>query len=65
MQKGRELKIFAGTANVSLAEEVTRYVDVPLGLGEIKRFSDGEISVYIGESVRGSDVFIINPLPSG
>jgi ribose-phosphate pyrophosphokinase len=62
LQKGRELKIFAGTANVSLAEEVTRYVDVPLGLGEIKRFSDGEISVYIGESVRGSDVFIIQPL---
>ena len=62
MKKERGLKIFTGTANHPLSEEVASYVGVPLGLGETKRFSDGEISVYIGESVRGDDVFVIQPL---
>jgi len=62
LRNGRELKIFAGSANLSLAKEVTGYLDVPLGLSEVKQFSDGEFSVYIGESVRGSDVFIVQPL---
>lgn len=62
LRNGRELKIFAGSANIPLAKEVTGYLDVPLGLSEVKQFSDGEFSVYIGESVRGSDVFIIQPL---
>ena len=62
MQKGRELKVFAGTANINLAKEVADYVGVPLGLSEVKHFSDGETSIYIGESVRGCDVFIIQPL---
>lgn len=38
------------------------YVGIPLGKGEVKQFCDGEISIYIGESVRGCDVFIIQPL---
>jgi ribose-phosphate pyrophosphokinase len=58
----RELKIFTGTANRPLAEEVASYVGINLGLGEVKQFSDGETSVNIGESVRGADVFIIQPL---
>ncbi|RJX24749.1 MAG: ribose-phosphate pyrophosphokinase [Dethiobacter sp.] len=62
MKKERELKVFTGTANLPLSEEVAGYVGIPLGLGEVKRFSDGEISIYIGESVRGDDVFIIQPL---
>lgn len=62
MEKKRELKIFSGTANRPLAEEVANYMGVPLGLGETKRFSDGEISVNIEESVRGDDVFVIQPL---
>jgi len=62
LKKERGLKIFTGTANHPLSEEVASYVGVPLGLGETKRFSDGEISVYIGESVRGDDVFVIQPL---
>lgn len=62
MEKKRELKIFSGTANRPLAEEVASYVGLPLGLGETKRFSDGEISVNIEESVRGDDVFVIQPL---
>jgi len=55
----RGYKIFAGTASVLFAKEVCNKLDVPLAKAEIKRFSDGEISVQISESVRGRDVFII------
>ncbi len=55
----RGYKIFAGTASVEFAQEVCGSLDVPLSKAEVKRFSDGEISVQIAESVRGRDVFII------
>lgn len=62
MTKGNDLKVFSGTANQLLAKEVADYVGVPLGEGDIQLFSDGETTITIGESVRGSDVFIIQPL---
>jgi len=52
-------KIFCGTSNVPLAKAVCKYLDVPLGKSEVKRFSDGEVFVEISESVRGSHVFVI------
>ena len=55
----RGYKIFAGTSSVEFAKEVCKTLDVPLAKAEIKRFSDGEISIQISESVRGRDVFII------
>ncbi len=55
----RGYKIFSGTACKEFATEVCGYLDVPLSKAEVKRFSDGEISVQISESVRGRDVFII------
>jgi len=55
----RGYKIFAGTASQEFAKEVCEKLDVPLAKADIKRFSDGEISVQISESVRGRDVFII------
>ena len=55
----RGYKIFAGTASVDFAKEVCSILDVPLSKADIKRFSDGEISVQISESVRGRDVFLI------
>ena len=58
----RNLKIFSGTANRALAQEVAEHTGISLGNAEIERFSDGEISVYIGESIRGADIFIIQPL---
>lgn len=58
----QELKIFSGTANRALAEEVAGFIGVPLGKNNVQRFSDGETSVTIDESVRGADVFIIQPL---
>ena len=55
------IKIFSGTANRSLAEDIIEYLDIPLGDAEIRTFSDGEISVKFNENIRGADVFIIQP----
>ena len=55
----RGYKIFAGSSSVQFAKEICQSLDVPLSKAEIKRFSDGEISVQIAESVRGRDVFIV------
>lgn len=57
----QRLKLFTANANVQLAEEIARYLGVRLGDAKVKRFSDGEISIAIDESVRGADVFIIQP----
>jgi len=53
--------IFSGTSNPELSEEIAKYLDQPLSQATINRFSDGEISVKISESVRGKDIFIIQP----
>jgi len=55
------IKIFTGNANPVMAKEICHYLDLPLSAAEVKKFSDGEISVEIGENVRGADVFIIQP----
>ena len=55
----RGYKIFSGSANVEFARQVSKYLSLPLSDAGVKRFSDGEISVQIDESVRGKDVFII------
>ncbi|MDW7774421.1 MAG: ribose-phosphate pyrophosphokinase [Desulfobulbaceae bacterium] len=55
------MKIFTGNANKKMAEEICCFLDVPLAAAEVKKFSDGEISVEIGENVRGRDVFVIQP----
>lgn len=55
----RGYKIFGGSSSMDFAKEVCNILDVPLSKADVKRFSDGEISVQISESVRGRDVFII------
>ncbi|MCX2682828.1 ribose-phosphate pyrophosphokinase [Campylobacter sp. MIT 21-1685] len=55
----RGYKIFSGSSNVELAKQISKYLSLPLSDAGVKRFSDGEISVQIDESVRGKDVFII------
>ena len=55
----RGYKIFAGTSSVDFAQAICKTLDVPVAKADIKRFSDGEISVQIAESVRGRDVFIV------
>jgi len=57
----KKLKIFSGNANPELAEEIAQYLGVPVGSAKVTRFSDGEIQVKINESVRGADVFIVQP----
>ncbi len=54
-----EYKIFAGNSNISLAEQIANIMGHTLGKATITKFSDGEISVSIWESVRGEDVYII------
>ncbi|WP_457606704.1 ribose-phosphate pyrophosphokinase [Nitratifractor sp.] len=53
--------LFSGTSNPELAQRIADYLEMPLSGAKINRFSDGEISVQIAESVRGKDVFIIQP----
>ncbi|MEG6617168.1 ribose-phosphate diphosphokinase [Peptococcaceae bacterium 1198_IL3148] len=60
----KRLKIFSGNANQQLAKEICQYLGVALGDSNVTRFSDGEIRVKINESVRGADVFIIQPTSS-
>ncbi|AJC94545.1 ribose-phosphate pyrophosphokinase [Campylobacter volucris] len=55
----RGYKIFSGSANEEFAKKISKYLSLPLSDAGIKRFSDGEISIQIDESVRGKDVFII------
>lgn len=55
------LKVFTGNANPELAEEIANHLGIPLGKSLVNRFSDGEIQVKIGESVRGTDVYVIQP----
>ncbi|WJX91700.1 ribose-phosphate pyrophosphokinase [Trifolium repens] len=55
------LRIFSGTANPALAQEISCYMGLDLGKIKIKRFADGEIYVQLQESVRGCDVFLVQP----
>ncbi len=57
----KSLMVFSGNANQQLAENVAKWLGVPLGHADVQQFSDGEISVELNENVRGQDVFIIQP----
>lgn len=55
------LRLFAGSANVPLSQEVARYLGMDLGPMVRKRFADGELYIQIQESIRGCDVYLIQP----
>ena len=57
----RGFKIFTGSAHPAFAKELAKYLDIALSSADINRFSDGEINVKITESVRGKDIYIIQP----
>jgi len=57
----KKLKIFTGNANPKLAQDIARYLGTTVGHSEINRFKDGEINIRIGETVRGADVFVVQP----
>ncbi|MFY9415801.1 MAG: ribose-phosphate pyrophosphokinase [bacterium] len=61
MARDRRMKIFTGTAHPELAQELCDYIGIPLGRSMVSRFSNGEIQVVIDESVRGVDVFLVQP----
>lgn len=61
MSSMTRLKIFSGSANPQLAEEIAEHLDLPLGEMDTYRFADGEVSVRLTESVRGQDVFVVQP----
>ena len=61
LSESKRFKIFSGEANRPLAEEVCKFVGVPLGETRLERFSDGEILFQLLENVRGADVFLIQP----
>ena len=58
---GKDIKVFSGNANRALAESICRCIGIRLGDSTVNHFSDGEISVSLYETVRGSDVFIVQP----
>lgn len=60
-EDGKKLKIFTGNANPALAKEICDYLGLPLGEAFVGRFNNGEVQIMIDESVRGKDVFIIQP----
>ena len=56
---GKDIKVFSGNANPRLAEEICKLMGTKLGESEVGTFSDGEIFVSLYETVRGSDVFVV------
>ena len=59
ISRGKDIKVFAGNANPKLAADICKYIGIKLGESEVGRFSDGETFASIYETVRGSDVFLI------
>ncbi len=55
------IKIFSGNSHRGLAEEICKHLNCDLGKASTDRFSDGEFNFQIGENVRGTDVFIVQP----
>lgn len=59
--ENHRLRLFSGSANVPLSQEVARYLGMDLGSMIRKRFADGELYIQIQESIRGCDVYLIQP----
>jgi ribose-phosphate pyrophosphokinase len=58
---GKNIKIFTGNSHPQLAKDIANVLGVDLGKSKVGKFSDGEISVDINETVRGADVFVVQP----
>ena len=56
---GKNIKIFSGNSHPALAMQIASALGLPIGKAAISTFADGEISVSMSESVRGSDVFLV------
>lgn len=56
-----KIRVFSGNANIPLAREICDELGIALGEAEVKSFSDGEMSVELKESVRGNDIYVVQP----
>lgn len=56
---GKNIKVLSGNSHPELAERIAKSLGLPLGNCTVSQFADGEVSVSIGETVRGSDVFLV------
>ncbi len=61
LSEDKRFKLFSGTANKPLAEEIGRHIGVSVGEVKIQRFADGEVFFQLLENVRGVDVFVVQP----
>jgi len=61
LSEDKRFKVFCGSANRALSEEICKFVGVPLGESRLQRFSDGEVYFQLLENVRGVDVFLVQP----
>ena len=61
---GKNIKLFAANSNPKLAQEIAENLHLNIGESNVGLFSDGEIFVNIGETVRGSDVFVVQSTSS-
>jgi ribose-phosphate pyrophosphokinase len=61
LSEDRRFKLFSGTANKPLADEIGRHIGVPVGEVKLQRFADGEVYFQLLENVRGVDVFVVQP----
>jgi ribose-phosphate pyrophosphokinase len=59
-----ELKVFSGSAHPELTKEIAAFLGVPVGQARLRRFPDSEVSFQIDENIRGTDVFVVQPLSS-
>ena len=58
---GKDVKVFAANANHPFAADICKELNIPLGNSTVTTFADGEVSVSFNETVRGSDVFLVQP----
>ena len=61
LSEDKRFKLFSGTANRPLTEEIGRHIGVPVGEAKLQRFADGEVYFQLLENVRGVDVFVVQP----
>jgi ribose-phosphate pyrophosphokinase len=62
MDTQQHIKIFAGSSGQSFAQAMCRYLGIPLGIADVRKFSDGNLFVRVGETVRSQDVYLVLPI---
>jgi ribose-phosphate pyrophosphokinase len=61
LSEDKRFKLFSGTANRALAEDIAKHIGVKVGEAKLQRFADGEVYFQLVDNVRGVDVFVVQP----